>query len=287
MMKLFFLLTSCAAFAPVPHVRSTAARPRSILFAEEEYTVKQRLREEIDSPFRKVRVVFFGASAASALIALYFSLLTLGKVAAGFPDVPTTKVAVTDVGINIAGVAVCAYLTNRDIRAGQANLERIAKGGQMASLRVAPADGSNMLSLGQYRQSKRVLIAAGGVEYQKTLAASMPDVADDLDRVNVIVVPALLKDGEVDVAETRSIWSETPPFPVLAFPALGQPWTDYLSKEIETAKSQKIDPEVKGLGIYLKKNGRILRRATGQPDWATFVGTMEVMDGSQFGSPKF
>ena len=34
------------------------------------YTVKQRLREEVESPFRKVRLAFFGSSAASAAIAL-------------------------------------------------------------------------------------------------------------------------------------------------------------------------------------------------------------------------
>merc|ERR1719424_151817 len=43
------------------------------------YTAKQRLREEIDSPFRKVRLVFFGASTGSALLALYFSVLNAAK----------------------------------------------------------------------------------------------------------------------------------------------------------------------------------------------------------------
>ena len=33
------------------------------------FTAKQRLREEIESPFRKVRLLFFGASTGSALLA--------------------------------------------------------------------------------------------------------------------------------------------------------------------------------------------------------------------------
>jgi hypothetical protein len=43
------------------------------------YTVKQRLREEVESPFRKVRLMLFGSSAASALLALYFSALATYK----------------------------------------------------------------------------------------------------------------------------------------------------------------------------------------------------------------
>jgi hypothetical protein len=37
------------------------------------YTAKQRLREEVESPFRTFRVYFFGCSTFSAFVALYFS----------------------------------------------------------------------------------------------------------------------------------------------------------------------------------------------------------------------
>ena len=45
------------------------------------YTAKQRMREEIESPFRKVRLIFFGASTGSALLALYFSILNVASSA--------------------------------------------------------------------------------------------------------------------------------------------------------------------------------------------------------------
>lgn len=37
--------------------------------------------------------------------------------------------------------------------------------------------------------------------------------------------------------------------------------------------------------IVIKKNGRILRRTTGQPPWRELIGTMDVMDGNKFGMP--
>ena len=53
----------------------------------------------------------------------------------------------------------------------------------------------------------------------------------------------------------------------------------YLKQELETARSQGFDPVEKGLVIVVKKNGRVLRRLTGQPPWSSLVGTMEVADG--------
>jgi len=273
----------------------TASPPPPKLLAtnrNDDYTAKQRMREEIDSPFRKVRVVLFGFSTASALVALYFSLLTLGKVLAGFPETPSTGTALTDVGINVAAVAGFAFLTYRDVRAGEANLQRIARGGQLASLRVAPADGSSQVALGSYRNKSRLLIAAGGAEFLQELATSASTVAEPLKKVNVILVPLLLLREDdsiaVDVDAGRALWREASPETTDAFvnfPVLAAPWLEYLLPEIQTATSQGFDPVTKGLGIYVKKNGRILRRATGQPNWDQFIGTMEVMDGSQFGKP--
>ena len=58
-----------------------------------------------------------------------------------------------------------------------------------------------------------------------------------------------------------------------------------MKQELETARSQGFDPVEKGLVIVVKKNGRVLRRLTGQPPWSSLVGTMEVADGSSSACP--
>ena len=50
-----------------------------------------------------------------------------------------------------------------------------------------------------------------------------------------------------------------------------------LQREAKIAKKQLLDE--------IKKNGKILRRATGKPRWGDLVGAMEVLDGSKFGMP--
>lgn len=271
------------------------------------YTVKQRLREEVESPFRKVRFGFFAFSAVSAFIALYFSALgTLKAVMGSFADAPLLEEAIQSDAINLAGLLVCGYLAMREYRIGEANLERIAKGGALARLVVEPAMGGRQ-TLASYRRAARVLIAAGGPSYITELARSLNSdqladaniIPEKLAESEVVVVPVLLKgnDDKISAVETKDFWlavdadEKNRNFDiarsnqVVAFPRDSPAWTDYLKSEIETASGQGFDVMDKGITITVKKNGRILRRATGQPPFTDFLGMMEVMDGSKFGMP--
>ena len=147
----------------------------------EGYTAKQRLREEVESPFRKVRSLFgslslytrpiisdgararlvsarrtrkikqvrvtlFGFSALSALVALYFSLIAAGKAAAGgFADAPPLDEALGSVGVNVAAAAGCAALAARDLKQGDENLKARAP--------PARARASRRVALGPRRRS--------------------------------------------------------------------------------------------------------------------------------------
>jgi Low psii accumulation1 / Rep27 len=275
------------------------------------YTVKQRLREEVESPFRKVRFLFFLSTVGSALTALYFSgLSTIKALVGGYVDAPPLEEALTSDAINLGGAIVCGFLALREYNVGQANLQRIAKGGQLARLVVNPASESEKRRvLADYRRAARVLIAAGGEDYIASLARSLnaDQLADEntipqgLAASEVILVPVLLtkksNSGAIVVDNTQEFWKTVQPQEgdrnfdlarsesVVAFPSGNNAWTDYLESEIETASGQGFDVLEKGFTITVKKNGRILRRATGQPPWADFLGAMEVLDGSRFGMP--
>jgi len=267
----------------------------SVLFSEDDerlqrtfggYTVKQRLREEIESPFRAVRLLFFGASSVSALLALYFSVTNMIKANMGYESGPSMEDAVQSTAINVAALAICAFITYRDYQAGQASLARIAKGGALAKLIVNSSTGSKT-TLKDYRRVARVLICAGGPEYIATLANSLQgtkQLTELLVEADIVLVPVLLQDDASRVGDTKMAWPGEQPAAV-AFPMAVTQWMDYLSSEVSTASSQGFDVMNKGLTIIVKKNGRILRRATGQPQFGALLETMEVMDGSKFGMP--
>ena len=280
------------------------------------YTVKQRLREEVESPFRKVRLVLFGSSAGSALVALYFSALsTIKAITGGFSDAIPLEDALQSDAINLGAAIICGFLAFREYRVGEANLQRIARGGQLANLVVEPVynDGTNVkrVSLSQYRRNSRLVIAAGGKEYIQSLALSLTSdqlsdsniLPEKLQETDVIVIPVLLDENTMNVVDTKEYWNNdisvdknentntnrnfdiTRANNILAFPRGTTLWTQYLKEDINTAQNkQGFDVLKKGITLVVKKNGKILRRATGLPPWIDIINTMDVLDG-KFGMP--
>lgn len=321
------LLPRAPAFAPPrrhpsPRRRSSPPSPRppvlpSVLRSTPDddalgerfggYTSKQRLREEVESPFRKIRLYLFGFSAASAGLALYFSATTALKAyLGGFENVPPLEDALVNCGINAAGAIGFGALAAREVRVGNANLARIAKGGMLARLMVKPAaeDAAPVRPLKDYRRERRVVIAAGGAGYIERLCLALcaDQLADAntlpaaLAGIDMVVVPVLLG-PDARVADAAAAWRGAAPGEgdrnfdparadaVVAFPEQWALWNEYLASDVETARGQGFDVLEKGITITVKKNGRILRRATGLPPFGDFVGVMEVADGSRFGMP--
>lgn len=273
------------------------------------YTAKQRLREEVESPFRTFRLFFFGSSTGSAFVALYFSFLTVAKASAGYADAPPMEEALQSVAINVIALIVCGGLTYRDWQAGETNLARIKQGGALAKLVVERQENKELGTLSDYRRNSRVMIAAGGRKYIADLCRSLnSDQMDDpniypaaMAASDVILVPVLLEKADKEatkVGDTAACWMSTEGIEgrdrnfdvskaesVVAFPRGPAAWADVMEPEVNTAVGQGFDVLDKGITLILKKNGKILRRATGQPQWGGLLGTMEVMDGSKFGMP--
>jgi len=280
------------------------------------YTVKQRLREEVESPFRKVRFAFFGLSTGSALTALYFSFLSsLKAYMGGFSDAMPLEEALQNCGINLTAVIVCAYLTYTDYKRGQANLERIKRGGALAKLGLNIPEANlaysqGLRSLSDFRRGYRVMICSGGKEKIEEVCRSLcadqlkdeNSFVEKIQEIETIVVPVLLErdpngSGKTVVGDTRSCWMGTNALEgdrnfdperantVLGFPQGNLQWEEYLEGDIETASGQGFDILNKGFTVMVKKNGKILRRVTGMPKWGELIGTMNVLDGGKFGMP--
>lgn len=239
---------------------------------------------------------------------LFFVQAALKANMGGYSDALPLNEALESCAINAAGAVGFGALAYRELKVGQANLERIAKGGLLARLVVEPADtsaeGAARKTLKEYRRASRVVIAAGGSEYINKLSMSLcsDQLADEntlpeaLAGVDIVIVPVLLND-EFKVVDAKSAWREAQPGPedrnfdskradeVIAFPLGFNMWDEYIDSEIKTALGQGFDVLNKGVTITVKKNGRILRRATGLPPYPDYIGVMEVADGSKFGMP--
>ena len=150
-------VASAARRSPAPLSEAPRSETRLAALPDEDelfggYTAKQRLREEIDSPFRKVRLLFFGASTGSAGLAFYFSLLNAFKANAGFRDAPPLSDALQSCGINLVAIVACAAVTYNDWRAGQAGNDQ---GGRPRQARLGVQnDGWRLELTARGRQSR-------------------------------------------------------------------------------------------------------------------------------------
>eukprot|EP00187_Rhodella_violacea_P019163 CAMPEP_0184723246 /NCGR_PEP_ID=MMETSP0314-20130426/24610_1 /TAXON_ID=38298 /ORGANISM="Rhodella maculata, Strain CCMP 736" /LENGTH=104 /DNA_ID=CAMNT_0027188015 /DNA_START=57 /DNA_END=367 /DNA_ORIENTATION=+ len=92
------------------------------------YTMRTRLREETEAPFRKVRLFIFGASAVSASLGAFISF---SRLLAGLSHVPTAAPLSESLGnlaVNAGVIALAAFLISRDLQAGERRLLRMSRG---------------------------------------------------------------------------------------------------------------------------------------------------------------
>ncbi|KAH8059939.1 DUF3493-containing protein [Aureococcus anophagefferens] len=234
--------------APRSETRLAALPDEDELFGG--YTAKQRLREEIDSPFRKSCGINLVAIVACAAVtyndwrAGQANLERIAQAAASrlvvSPAAPEKRAPLADYRRTSRVVIACG---------GRAYVETLA--------RRLSAD-------------------------QRSDANTLPEAIESVD---MVVVPVLLEAGGLRVGDAAAAWRSTEAGEndrnfdvarsagVVAFPRGPDAWADYLASEIETASSQGFDPVAKGLTIIIKKNGRVLRRVSGLPPFDGRIGT--------------
>lgn len=78
---------------------------------DSKYSFKQILREETESPFRKVRVFVYASLLAAAGLGSFFSLTSIIKALIRAEDVTA---ALSNGAVNFLGIPVLAYLLQRE-----------------------------------------------------------------------------------------------------------------------------------------------------------------------------
>eukprot|EP00566_Odontella_aurita_P018353 CAMPEP_0113560370 /NCGR_PEP_ID=MMETSP0015_2-20120614/19395_1 /TAXON_ID=2838 /ORGANISM="Odontella" /LENGTH=328 /DNA_ID=CAMNT_0000462071 /DNA_START=118 /DNA_END=1105 /DNA_ORIENTATION=+ /assembly_acc=CAM_ASM_000160 len=247
------------------------------LSKDREYSREIRLREEAESPFRKVRFFLYAAILGGAFTSLAVSI---ARIAAGLSGVNTglLEESTTNAAIDIGGIALFGFLFKRDADAQESRLKRAAKGAEFAKLAIrgSPAllDGAEGAASGQLAGKtavtatlsslrrgrgvdKRVVIAAAGKdtirEVLEEAALAEPLVLNDL-----VIVPVVYPQGtaplglDVDLLEQDCV----------ALPAGGN-WKAVINDEASEAVRQGVDITGEGFCIVLKKNGRVGQRTKG------------------------
>ena len=101
----------------------------------EEYSRTVRLREEVESPFSKVRLFFYVVIGLGATLSLAISLAQVGAALNGINQ-DTIQNSFINIAVDTLGIALVTFLYQRDLKAQESRLKRATKGAQLAKLMV-------------------------------------------------------------------------------------------------------------------------------------------------------
>jgi hypothetical protein len=264
---------------------------------EDRFSRQVRLREEAESPFRKVRYFLYFNIAAGATTSLLISISRIVAAVAVRVNTDLLDESIRNAGIDTVGLIVVAYLWNQDQRAEESRLKRATKGAEMAKLKVRAScdllevqvdedktiinsivhDKTNeknnrvatwstfTTTLASFRRQrgieKRVVIAAGGKDKIQQVMREAQELQSDLAENDFVIVPVVMPQGIAPVLLLLDDSVPQPPVNV-ALP-VGNNWKTFLDDEAVEAISQGVDIDQDGFCIVLKKNGRVGQRTKG------------------------
>jgi hypothetical protein len=258
---------------------TTTTTPTAIFMSQQqekpEYSRELLLREEAESPFRKVRFFFYISLAGGAATSLAVSV---ARIAAGLAGINADLLneSLTNAGVDVGGLAVLAFLYLRDLKAQEARLKQAFKGAALAKLTIRgsksiitgldaaseASEDSEMFTttLASLRRGrgieKRVVITAGGKDKIAEIIKEAVKLQDRIEMSDLLIVPVIMPQGVAPDLSGMDMPS------CVALP-VGNNWKFVVDDEAEEAVNQGVDIEKEGFCVILKKNGRVGQRTRG------------------------
>uniref|UniRef100_A0ACD5V4Q5 Uncharacterized protein n=1 Tax=Avena sativa TaxID=4498 RepID=A0ACD5V4Q5_AVESA len=239
-----------------------------------------KIRSEVLSPYRSVRMFFYLAFMASgglgSLIALTQLLPALGNPARAAGAAETLK----GLGIDVAAVAVFAFLYSRDRKASDAQVARLTREENLSRLKMRVGDRVVPVTVSELRGSARLVIVAGPAEFvTESFRRSKPFLKDLMER-GVLVLP-FPTDGNAPALEfdegpeeedeiakkSRRLWQLAPVFTA--------EWGKWLDEQKKLANVTPDSP----VYLSLRMDGRVRGSGVGYPPWQAFVAQLPQVKG--------
>lgn len=293
-LSIFFLALVIATLFSCNHVRAFSTRrvvlrtmttkfsliPRHM--TEDEYSQDIRLREEAESPFRKVRFFFYASLGSGAFMSLLVSTTRIAAALSGI-NADLMDESIKNAAVDLVGIVAIALLAKRDVDAQESRLKRAKKGGDLARLMIRASKNlaeesdsatsamfnTNLSSLRRGRGiEKRVVIVAAGKDKVTEILKEATRLQDALTSNDLIIVPVVLPQG------IAPVYDENVPLPECVALPIGPNWKSVVDDETDEARRQGVDVEAEGIAIVLKKNGRVGQRTKGV-FLGQFVGEVE------------
>lgn len=159
------------------------------------FSTDAKIRSEVLSPFRSVRMFFYLAFIASASLGgLIATTQLIGALSNPSRADEVTKI-LEGLGIDISAVSVCAFLYSRDNNAKNAQLARLTREENLSNLKLR-VDEKKFIPVGDFRGIARLVLVSGPSSFiSESFKLSEPFTESLLER-GVLAVP-FSTDGEL------------------------------------------------------------------------------------------
>lgn len=227
-----------------------------------------KIRSEVLSPFRSVRMFFYIAFIASGSLGAFIALSQLIGALANSSRASEVPEIVKGLGIDIAAVSLFAFLYFRENKAKNAQVARLSREETLSNLKVR-VDEKKIIPVSSLRGIARLVICAGPASFvTESFKRSEPFTESLLDR-GVLVVP-FVTDGNspaLDFEETEELASRRKRLWQLAPVYITQWWLD------EQKKLAGV-PSDSPVYLSLRMDGRVRGSGVGYPPWNALVAQL-------------
>ncbi|XP_061368598.1 protein LOW PSII ACCUMULATION 1, chloroplastic [Gastrolobium bilobum] len=261
-----------ASFATI--VCSAANKPSS----SSEISSTAKIRSEVLSPFRSVRMFFYVAFIASASLGGFIAATQLIGALANSSRASEVPDILKGLGIDIGAVSLFAFLYFRENKAKNKQEARISREESLSNLRLR-VDEKKIIPINSLRGFARIVICAGPASFiTESFKRSEPFTESLLDR-GVLVVP-LVTDGNSPALE----FEETEEVKQLATrrkrlwqlaPVYMSEWFEWLDEQKKLAGISSESP----VYLSLRMDGRVRGSGVGYPPWNALVAQLPPVKG--------
>lgn len=271
-----------------------------------QFTRKQILKEETESPFRAVRYFGYISLGSAAALSSFITLTSIAAVSSGARQGDMNEL-INNMGINLAGLVTMGYLWNREQKSQNSQLQRISKGGKLAQLKLKCKDPitneSIVCKLSDFRrdrgfEKKVIIIAAPKSMLVESLKSSFSQ-AEFME--GFMIVPIAIEevglgsgsgnyrlsalsssdfnnneateagDDSNDINTDSNVINDINDINDLNYVgapvALSSSWDEVVRSEVDAALAQRGDALEKGFTLQIAKNGKVGSRKFGVPLW--------------------
>lgn len=216
------------------------------LLDERSEEMRVKLKEEISSPFRKVRQFIYSGMGAAGFLG---TLTAAPQLLFAVQDKAQEAIVSTggNVAIDVGAIVLAAVLWDRDSKAEQIKLERYAKKEKLLSYQMSITEkgdrerelsllpiqiqinerdqnATRIVSFGELQKKgkQNIIVIAGKIDFVKdAIISAKIEGADLFNSKETYVVPVVLEDDQIEAALARGFGA--PKESLMSAPYIGKP----------------------------------------------------------------